>query len=440
MCDADTADILLERIAKQPGKSSAQEFLVHFRELARSASPRLIPPLYEAMNKDVGKSMVPEASALCIVLDRKCLRDRDQLNTLAGDPKAYDALQSYIGTALVSPDTGVVMRACEFGVPFAPSLSGLHGQYYEGRLLDTLAVEKIDAQIAVPNRQFPLPNNRQDDIAARWTGMLNIGKSSTNYTFTLFGERTASLFIDGQYVVGSSNWQEQQKVLSLTNGPHAIQVVFQQDTGNSRVELYWSGPDFAKQLLAGAPLSTPAWKSELEKLRGLVAGLATTDPQQLATTTNAIRAYGPLAAVLLRQAVRYETNAVSPKAAGMLAALQDAGLAEAALDHLKSRPDSPVIHGLVSALGQSVTNLTQDQDVWLYQSVQQDAQFARPWHAGLLVRVLKDACAGNKDRFNALVKDPKGSDTLKAYSDAIQKQGPKAPAGWTNEFGIVTTP
>lgn len=434
--DPESADLLLERILKEPYKSSVQDFLVNFRELARSVSPKVIPSLYEAMSKDARKTMIPEASALCIIFDRTWRANREQFSRLVGDANAYDKLQAYVEAALKSPDTRIIAKACEFGSPFAPSLTGLRGQYFEDQVFETLSVNRLDSQIAIPNRQFP---HRQDDLSARWTGVLAISKPA-DYTFYLLGERTASLYLDGEHVVSSWNWQEQNKTIPLPSGTHAVRVDFQQDAGNSRVELYWSGPESNRQVFAGAPISTPLWSSELERLMGLVAGLATTNEQQVVSITNAIGGFGSFGKVFLLPVVRYETNAAAPRAASLLASWQDVRLADLALDHMKNHPASPAIHGLVNVLGSSVTNVTPEQAAWVCQWVQKDTQFAYPWHAGLLSRLLKDACGGNTNRFNTLVKDPKGFDTIKAYADAIQKQGDKAPPGWTNEYRIVSSP
>ena len=106
----------------------------------------------------------------------------------------------------------------------------------------------------MPDRRFPYPDNRQDDISVRWTGKVRVTQAG-KYTFFCASDDGQRLYIDGRRVV--DNWQsqgvtERSATVTLTAGLHDIKYEYFQGGGGAEAHVYWQPPGGAKEVLTGS--------------------------------------------------------------------------------------------------------------------------------------------------------------------------------------------
>jgi len=293
--DRRACALLIQRIEKTPASPLMPALTTVLCEMAPLFDPQQIRHLYEAVQKDADCAMIPHAAALCAVLHRVYGDNQNRFNETVQDPKGYEQLSLYVQRALTSAKNEVVYRACEYGTPFAPFLSGLRGRYFIGQQFDQPVAERLDASLNLPPGQFPVPADRQNDLSARWTGALLVSQPGTYVLLMQYVHNQARLWIDGKAIALQQGPGQQGYTctLDLSAGAHPICVECQNGGGNNLISLSWRGPGIAQPTVIPADsLRTPAWPGELEKLKGVVAGLASTNAQQAASATNAIKAYG----------------------------------------------------------------------------------------------------------------------------------------------------
>ena len=101
-----------------------------------------------------------------------------------------------------------------------------------------------------------------DLFAVRYTGDLNVSKAG-KYALFLTSDNDAALYVDGKRVAlaDSDNKNTEKKVLlSLTKGPHDIEIRYFENTGKQTLKFDWQGPDSggARKTVAGGALSHDA--------------------------------------------------------------------------------------------------------------------------------------------------------------------------------------
>jgi hypothetical protein len=82
-----------------------------------------------------------------------------------------------------------------------------------------------------------------------WRGQIE-APTDGEYAFGLRVNGSAQVFIDDQLVVDAPEPTEYTEgKLSLSAGPHKIQIKFVDHLGGSRLHLYWTPPDDEKQIV-----------------------------------------------------------------------------------------------------------------------------------------------------------------------------------------------
>jgi hypothetical protein len=191
-----------------------------------------------------------------------CQENKDEFNKLAGNPRAFDLMKGYIEKALQSDSPAVSEWAVATGAVFDTLLKGLRGSYYHGVNFDKLAFERLDSKIEVPERSFPYPDGRQDEISVRWTGFIAVNKPG-KYTFYSASDDGQRLWVNDKQLVDDWNAHgvtEMQGVAHLQPGMHPFRMEFYQGSGSAAVVVSWSGPGFEKRVITSDSYRTRPWK------------------------------------------------------------------------------------------------------------------------------------------------------------------------------------
>lgn len=180
-----------------------------------------------------------------------CGGDGAAFDAAVGSEGAFEMLKGYAKDALESPDMAaratVSRHAAELGV----MVKGIRGSFYAGQNFDTLAYERIEQQIQYNDRDFPYPDNRQDDISIRWTGKLVIDEPGT-YHFHFTSDDGNRLFIDGEKIFGFwGSPVDNHANVELKAGIHDIVIEFQQGHGGAYIRCNWIPPGKHEQPLTG---------------------------------------------------------------------------------------------------------------------------------------------------------------------------------------------
>ncbi|MBO9436727.1 hypothetical protein J7394_21165, partial [Ruegeria sp. R13_0] len=98
-----------------------------------------------------------------------------------------------------------------------------------------------------------------DNFAARYAGNLNVAQGGV-YTLYLTSDDGSALYIDGQPVIdndGLHGARELAVTLDLSEGAHAIEILYFEAQGRSTLQLEWEGPDSngAREVISGDAFS-----------------------------------------------------------------------------------------------------------------------------------------------------------------------------------------
>jgi hypothetical protein len=140
---------------------------------------------------------------------------------------------------------------------FHPSVanSGLLGSYYPTPdWSGEPAFQQIDPQIAFYFHIIPLPR----PYSVEWSGKLYAPKAG-DYAIAIDSRDGSSLQLDNQLVVDNPDGNTKvENTVSLTEGWHDITIRFQDQTGGTRIYLYWTPPGAKEsELIPSRYLSPP---------------------------------------------------------------------------------------------------------------------------------------------------------------------------------------
>ncbi|MBD1821719.1 hypothetical protein H6F51_04295 [Cyanobacteria bacterium FACHB-DQ100] len=140
--------------------------------------------------------------------------------------------------------------------------NGLQAQYYQGKGFSNLKHTRTDATVNFDwKRDAPDASLQSDDFSVRWTGQI-WSKHSENYTFYTRSDDGVRLWVDGKIVI--DHWTdhsvtEDQGSIALAAGqPHDIKLEYYENGGDAVIELLWSSPSQAKEVIPQSQLDAIA--------------------------------------------------------------------------------------------------------------------------------------------------------------------------------------
>ena len=233
------------------------------REALQGANANaVLAGLYEIVKDDRGFVYREVAGEVCRFFEERLGKDKAKLARAVGDEGAYARLRLYVQTALSSDDGALSTWAADCAAAVELMVPGLRGSYYHGRNFEKLAHEQLDGKIDVPERKFPYPDGRQDDITVRWTGFVRIEKAG-KYTFYSASDDGQRLWVDGKQLV--NDWAmhgvlEKSGEIALEVGHYPFKVEFMQGAGGASITVSWQGPGFDKQVIPPKAFITIPWQ------------------------------------------------------------------------------------------------------------------------------------------------------------------------------------
>jgi hypothetical protein len=138
------------------------------------------------------------------------------------------------------------------------TVSGLNYNYYEASSYSVVP----DFSTITPVKTGSTNNfdisvaNRTEQFAINFTGYINV-PSDGQYTFYLSSDDGSFLYIDGIQLVGNDGVHaliQQSNSIGLKAGLHAISVGYFNATGDEGLQVSYSGPGIAKQLIPSSAL------------------------------------------------------------------------------------------------------------------------------------------------------------------------------------------
>ncbi|NQT91135.1 MAG: hypothetical protein HQ559_00125, partial [Lentisphaerae bacterium] len=412
--DERTAELLLRGSATETDPAWLDETAGALHSLADLVPTNQVPLLFDTVKAETKPTMHPHACALFGILERVCKGDAATFNELAGDPSAHETLSAYWERAAVSSNQTVVARSAEFGAPFAPYLVGARAEYFLGEAFQEHAFDRTASSLYQSNRTFPYPGGRQDYISVRWTGFLDV-KTAGDYTFRMYGEDWAQLWIGHRPIVRSTAWTLVTNSVSLDAGLHPLRLDLGNRTSNTRLDLRWSGPGVEDQVLSRKHLRTPAWRSETDKMAAALENLTSTNITVASSARARLQVNDPLSRIFLRNAFRYASEEVADEAVRLLEELRDEDLIPILFERLASDPDSPLNPVIARALTSLVWKIPRERFGEMLKQVRNDKAYGMIPQAVALCAALRDRCGGSEKAFSELAGDAKAVADLRQY-------------------------
>lgn len=427
--DPQTAAVLIERLSGKPDAAMTEVIADGLAATAHQLDAAQYKAFGAIVEADAAATVIPEAAALCAVLDRVCGGDARKFNQLLGDARAHAKLAAYIRKALTAKDARSVIRACRWGQPFAPLLPGARGRYYEGPERDLLVAQRRDASLTIENRRFPHPRKRQDGVSARWTARFHAPRAG-EYTFYAKAEAGARVRVDGESVLENVGWNDHAGTVKLAAGPHRLRVDFHQSSGNTRVSVSVTPPGGARTILGASTLQTAPWREFLEPLAAAVADLTAAKPADRHAARARILDAGAVGAVFCRNALRYASEPVAARAAELLGLLHDAQATGLLLERLKTAKTPALSAALTDALVILAGSLDAAAVRGFDEQLKQAPRPPRSAAAAILAAVLERACGGDAKKFAALAGDARAHDRLQKYFQTAMGAKDPATVAW----------
>jgi streptogramin lyase/4-amino-4-deoxy-L-arabinose transferase-like glycosyltransferase len=146
--------------------------------------------------------------------------------------------------------------------------NGLLGNYFpNNQWREPVALARIDSQLNLYFHVTPLPR----PYTVEWTGKIAIPQSGS-YRFGLESIDESTLFIDNQAVTaGRFPNVYQENGLDLEKGLHDIRIRFSDSTDHTHINLYWTPPGGAQQIIPAGVLFPPQGNYERVQLPDLAA-------------------------------------------------------------------------------------------------------------------------------------------------------------------------
>jgi PA14 domain len=172
--------------------------------------------------------------------------------------------QAYLYSAVVTPApvqaVTPVPVAPPTPVPVVAAGNGLAGKYYNSTNLDpsTLALTRTDTSVNFNwNNGAPDAKVNADNFSAQWTGQILAPVTGT-YTIATTSDDGVRVWVNGQQLIDAWNDhgpQQDRGTITLQAGQkYDIKVEYYERAGGSVMQLYWSAPTIAQQVIPQAYL------------------------------------------------------------------------------------------------------------------------------------------------------------------------------------------
>jgi hypothetical protein len=168
--------------------------------------------------------------------------------------------QQVIPQAYLYSSTAAAVTPAPAPAAVTPAGNGLTGQYYNSTNLDpsTLALTKTDTSVNFNwNNGAPDAKVSADNFSAEWTGQILAPETGT-YTFTTTSDDGVRVWVNGQQLINAWNDhgpQQDSGTITLQAGQkYDIKVDYYERTGGAVMQLNWSTPTIARQVIPQAYL------------------------------------------------------------------------------------------------------------------------------------------------------------------------------------------
>ncbi len=136
---------------------------------------------------------------------------------------------------------------------------GIRSEYYDNGNLTGPALVRVDPLIDFNwDTGSPDPALDADTFSARWSGKLQADYDET-YTFSAISDDGIRLWIDGHLVLDywKSGGVSISDTVDLTSGLHDFKMEYLEDSGTAMIQLYWSSPSTAYEIIPNDHLYPP---------------------------------------------------------------------------------------------------------------------------------------------------------------------------------------
>ena len=150
-----------------------------------------------------------------------------------------------------------------------PPYNGLSYKYYEGSwsmLPDFNSLTPVKTGTSVNTDLSVRPADRYDNFAFLWQGYINI-TTPGNYTFETVSDDGSKLYFNSLYnpsataTVNNNGLHEALSATGTVNigvaGVYPISITFFEKDGGEQMQVYWTGPNFTRQLIPNLVFRTP---------------------------------------------------------------------------------------------------------------------------------------------------------------------------------------
>jgi len=194
-----------------------------------------------------GREQLRVVASLVNHLVRRADGKVEEFNRQADSPQAHRYVRAFIAERLDADELSVRLWAAEHAEPFSLLGSGLEGRYFDKNFRARL-FDRVDAKLQFEPGQLGYPDERNDNMGVRWTGLIRVPADGT-YVFSSETDDTCRLWLDGQPVIGDS---KKPATVNLTAGLHEVRIEYIVTTGPEGLVVYWQPPgDSQRQALAG---------------------------------------------------------------------------------------------------------------------------------------------------------------------------------------------
>ena len=204
----------------------------------------------------------------------------------------YTAGNHYITARAVDNNGAAATSSSAIIVPvFSPGQNGLYAQYYNAADFTSFFQARVEPTLnANYGNGAPLAGMVADNFSTRWRGRL-LTRDSGNYTLKFFADDGVRVWVDGNLVIDRWGYDPGAVTANLTlsgNSLHELRVDHREDGGGALIQMLWSGPGFAEEIVPTTNLITPATGVPSEQLAGTVIGTIGSWGDNPATTRAAV--------------------------------------------------------------------------------------------------------------------------------------------------------